>query len=49
MRGSFNGVSDGGDGRWICDIPLCTASSRMWQVRYWQILLQKSVEGFREQ
>src|SRR5260370_34519650 len=42
-RGSFNGVSsDDGDGRWICDSPLCGVSSRIWQVRYWQILLQKS-------
>src|SRR5260221_13551741 len=32
-RGSFNGVSsDDGDGRWICDSPLCTVSSRIWQV-----------------
>jgi hypothetical protein len=33
MRGSFNSVSsDDGDGRWICDSPLCTVSSRIWQV-----------------
>jgi hypothetical protein len=29
-RGSFNAVSsDDGDGRWICDSPLCTVSSRI--------------------
>jgi hypothetical protein len=33
MRGSFNSVSsDDCDSRWICDSPLCTVSSRIWQV-----------------
>jgi hypothetical protein len=45
-RGSFNGVSaDEADGRWIRDSPLCTVSSRIWHVRYWQILLKKSFWG----